>query len=107
VSATSVIIDGVTYRPAAPPDVGFHSFAQLMRAHRKSAGWTLDEACEKIGCSKSYLHGMESGANEPSLRMAYQITLAYDVALRRLAVALDVKADTAAPAGDESGGRES
>lgn len=87
----TVIIDGVHYRPVTPPDVGFHSFPQLMRGHRKSFGWTLDEAAEKIGCSKSYLHGLESGANEPSLRMAYQISLAYDVAMKRLAVALDVK----------------
>jgi transcriptional regulator with XRE-family HTH domain len=88
--ATSVIIDGVHYRPTAP-DVGFHSFPKLMRSYRDGLGWTLEQAAKQIGCSKSYLFGLETGANEPSLRMAYQISNAYDVALKRLAVALSVK----------------
>lgn len=93
-SAMNVIIDGVHYRPTAP-DVGFHSFPKLMRSYRKGLGWTLDQAAEKIGCAKSHLHGMESGTTEPSLRMAYAISLAYDVALKRLAVALSVKDEPA------------
>lgn len=93
-SALNVVIDGVQYRPTAP-DVGFHSFPNLMKSYRNGIGWTLDEAAAKIGCSKSYLHGLEAGANEPSLRMAYAIHLAYDVALKRLAVALSVKDEPA------------
>jgi transcriptional regulator with XRE-family HTH domain len=89
-SALSVVINGVQYHPTAP-DVGFHSFPKLMKSSRKGIGWTLEEAAEKIGCSKSYLYSLESGLNEPSLRMAYAIHLAYDVALKRLAVALSVK----------------
>lgn len=88
--ATSVVIDGVQYRPVAP-EVGFHSFQKLMRSYRTSLDWTLEQAAEQIGCSKSYLHGMEGGTNEPSLRMAYGIGKAYGIPLLRLAVALDVK----------------
>ena len=88
-SALRVVIDGVEYRPAAGKDWCAHSFQQLMRVHREGFGWTLDQAAAQIGCSKSYLHGMESGESEPSLRMAYAISLAYDISMKRLALSLD------------------
>lgn len=59
-----------------------------MRVHRKSYGWTLDVAAEKIGCCKSYLHGLESGLNEPSLRMAFAIQEVYDLSMNRMAISL-------------------
>lgn len=88
-TALKVIIDDVEYRPCVPPvPISDHTLDQLLRVYRKSYGWTLDEAAEKIGCSKSYLHGMESGANEPSLRMALQISNAYNLSMKRMALAL-------------------
>ncbi len=100
-SAITVIINGVQYRPCAPdvaPEVGIGpTFSGLMRAHRKSFGWTLDEAAEKIGCAKSYLWGIESGKHEPSLRMGYAIMKAYDLSMIRQAIAMISWTDAAAP----------
>lgn len=92
--ALKVTIDGIEYRPCAPEIPGFHTFPQLMRAHRKGFDWSLEEAAAKIGCAKSYLHGMESGTNEPSLHMGLKIALAYDIGLKRLALSLDANPTT-------------
>jgi transcriptional regulator with XRE-family HTH domain len=88
-----VTIDGIEYRPCVPEIPGFHTFRQLMRANRNGLGWTLDEACKQIGCSKSYLFGMEAGTNEPSLRMAFKISQAYDISMKRLALSLDATSE--------------
>lgn len=87
-SAIKVIIDGVTYRPLfGDKDWSRLTLPQIVRAHRNSAGWTLDEAAEQIGCCRSYLHSLEVGKCEPSLRMAYAISLAYGMSMERLALA--------------------
>jgi DNA-binding XRE family transcriptional regulator len=85
-----VMIDGVEYRPCAPNNIGNEALSTALRNRRKYFGWTLDEAAKKIGCTKSYVHSIEKGVGEPSLRMAFRISNAYDMPLKQIAIALDV-----------------
>jgi DNA-binding XRE family transcriptional regulator len=88
-NAATVIIDGVHYRPSFPDtNVTGHKFHDLMRVHRKSYGWTLEEAAQKIGITRGYLHGLEAGKNEPSLRVAFLIQCTYDLSMKRMALSL-------------------
>jgi len=84
----NVTINGVDYFPRAAASVGDHKFRDVVRATRKAIGYTLDDACHHIGCSKSYLWGLENGGNEPSLRMAAKIAYAYGITLESLAASL-------------------
>lgn len=79
-----VIIDGVEYIPR--PDsvkIGLKSktLHEFLAGLRNSMGITLDEAAARIGCARSYLHGLEKGRTEPSLRMAVKICNGYSIEL--------------------------
>jgi transcriptional regulator with XRE-family HTH domain len=85
-----VVIDGVIYVPRIEKVKvkGDHPFPIVMKEIRKAIGYTLDDSAKYIGCSKSYLWGMENGKNEPSLRMAMKICSTYGMQLERLALSL-------------------
>lgn len=89
----NVTINDVDYFPRAAAPVSGHKFRDVVRVTRQAIGYTLDDACRHIGCSKSYLWGMESGSNEPSLRMAAKIAYAYGITLESLAASLPEAAD--------------
>jgi len=61
----------------------------MLRALRNQHRYTLDDAAEEIGCSKSYLWGLEKDRIEPSLRLAKAIAEAYAVPIDNLAACLN------------------
>jgi transcriptional regulator with XRE-family HTH domain len=57
----------------------------LLQELRQKKGWTLTEAAENIGMSKSYLWDLESGVlKSPGLAKVLKIKKAYRVSLDRL-----------------------
>jgi transcriptional regulator with XRE-family HTH domain len=86
----SVVINGIEYVPKLKlQNVSGESFGSTLRSMRKAAKYSLDKAAVEIGCSKSYLWGMEHDSGEPSLRMAAKIAEAYGVPILALARCLD------------------
>lgn len=81
----NVVINGVIYVPRSTSSIkGLYTFPVLMKKIREDNNYTLDDAAKYIGCSKSYLWGMENGRHEPSLRMGMQICEAYGMDVERL-----------------------
>lgn len=87
----TVIINGREYVPKpVMRQVDNGSFGQSLKSFRKAEKLSLETAAKKIGCSKSYLWGMENDASEPSFRMAVAIASAYGVPLAGLAACLGI-----------------
>lgn len=84
-----VVIDGVEYLPKSDVSMMPRKFGEFLKAARKSVNYTLDQAAESIGCSKSYIWELENGTGEPSLRMARGIASAYGLKLETIASYLD------------------
>jgi transcriptional regulator with XRE-family HTH domain len=85
-----ITIDGVNYvaERAKPPEK--KTFAECVRSFREAYRWSLEEACIKIGISKTYLWELETdAAREPSFRLAVRIAKAYNIDLVYLASTLD------------------
>ena len=86
----SVIINGIRYVPALnikmPSEFG--TLGEALRTMRKDARLSLKAAAVEIGCSKTYLWGVEKSGMEPSLRMAARMSAAYGVPLATLAACL-------------------
>lgn len=45
----------------------------MLREYRKSQGWTLDEAEDRLGLSKSYLSELENGVRPMTLKAARRV----------------------------------
>lgn len=45
----------------------------MIRDFRKAQGWTLDEAAERLGLSKSYLSELENGVRPWTLKAARKV----------------------------------
>jgi transcriptional regulator with XRE-family HTH domain len=53
-----------------------------IRAARKAAGWTLQEAADNLGISKGHLHDIESGRHaNPTLALLQSIQRVYGFCL--------------------------
>lgn len=84
-----VLINGVEYFPKVSIPIDDRKFPDVILATRKAIGYTLNDAAKYIGCSKSYLHGLEKGTGEPSLRMAGKIAYAYGIRIDALFATLE------------------
>ncbi len=91
---TSVIINGIEYRPVAtlPPQSDPMPLCETLRALRKSAGMTLQEAGDLAGITKSYMLGLERDATHgPSLAVAKRLADLYGVSVDLLASSLQAQ----------------
>ncbi len=87
-----VLIDGVEYVPKGRPGpVAGIPFGEVLKGFRENHRWSLDEAANKAGISKTYLWELESGkAADPSFRVAARLAKIYCIDLAYLASSLDV-----------------
>jgi len=74
-----VVIDRVEYvpvveQPVAPKSMTLKAY---LTKRRLQFGWSMEEAAEKIGCSKGYVWELENQIKNPSLKMALKICKAY------------------------------
>jgi len=54
------------------------SLQTLLRKARESKGWSLQEAADVLGTTKSHLHAMESGQSDnPTLRLVAALVIVY------------------------------
>ena len=84
----SVIINGIAYVPQIRIRISDTTLGALLKQARKDCKLSLDKAAKEIGCSKSYLWDVEADKTEPSLRMARQMSEAYNVPIATIAGAL-------------------
>ena len=84
----SVLINGITYVPQIRIRISDTTLGQMLRQCRKDCKMSLDKAAKEIGCSKSYLWDVEADKTEPSLRMARQMSEAYNVPIATIAGAM-------------------
>ncbi len=84
-----VVIDGVKYvpEPRFPYQGGIGSFGQLLRQRRQEMRWSLENAAENIGISKTYLWELEQDQGDPSFRIIVGISIAYRIQLVDMASA--------------------
>lgn len=80
-----VLIDGVNYAPRVDVVPGDKPLPELLREFRGRSGYTLDEACEQIGITKSRLWELENGPCNMRLGTAIKIAETYNVSLATLA----------------------
>jgi transcriptional regulator with XRE-family HTH domain len=53
--------------------------AAILRHHRETARWTLDEAAAELECDRSKISRIETGHRRPVLREMQQLLAAYGV----------------------------
>ena len=84
-------IDGVKFVQERITPANKVSFGRCLKNCRRGRQWSLDEAAEKIGVSKTYLFELENGKSvEPSFRIAARIAMIYCIDLLYLSRSLDV-----------------
>ena len=82
----SIIINGIEYVPRFKYPPSWDSLGELLKRTRLAARYSLAEAADAIGCSKSTLHAIENDQSIPSFRMAIRISQAYDLPLMQMAL---------------------
>jgi transcriptional regulator with XRE-family HTH domain len=83
-----VIIDGIRYFPEQK--ISFKDgFGMALLMARKKLKYTLENASEEMGCSKSFLWELENEKATPSLKMASKIAKVYGIDLQLMADALE------------------
>src|ERR1700722_8706573 len=66
------------------PDKYLENFAQVLRAHRASAGLTQDQLAARAGLHRTYLSALELGARNISLHTLCLLSEALDVRASQL-----------------------
>lgn len=54
-----------------------HRFGSRLRALRQECGWSVEEACLRVGCSKGYYYKLEEGRREFSVEMLVKLAQAF------------------------------
>jgi transcriptional regulator with XRE-family HTH domain len=67
-------------------------FCERVKARRKELGLTQVQLAERLGMTQPQYQGVESGVNEPKLRMQYRIAAALETTIHEL-LPVSVKAD--------------